>query len=308
MSKDRPAPAVAVVGSMMVDLIAYSDPLPAAGQTVVGSAFELGYGGKGANQAVTARRLGADVMFVGRVGDDVLGELSLENLTAQGIDPVLVQQVDGRSTGVAPIWVEADGANRIIIVPGANEAITPEDVRDALSTTARIDCVVCQLEIPLDAVSEALRIGRATGAVTILNPAPAHPDAAVLFGAADWVVPNEHEFRLLWGATPSDEAILAAAAAWYCGLVVTLGEAGAAATQGGREVVRRSPPPVTPIDTTGAGDAFVGGLAYALAAGDSLDAALTLGNVCGALSTQARGTQASFPPREAVDALLLVEG
>lgn len=303
MNAGRAARRIVVVGSMMVDLVAYADPLPAAGETVVGSAFELGFGGKGANQAVTAKRLGSDVEFVGRVGSDFFGELSLKNLVDQGIDPRMVKRVDGRSTGVAPIWVEADGTNRIIIIPGANEAITPDDVRADLDAVGRANCVVCQLEIPADAVAEAFRIGREWDAVTVLNPAPAREDARELFGAADWVLPNEHEFGLLWGATPSDEAILAAAAAWECGLVVTLGEVGVAATRG-REVVRRQPPRVRPVDTTGAGDAFVGGFAHALAADQPLDAALELGSVCGALSTQVRGTQTSFPRWEVVERCL----
>lgn len=292
-------PRLVVVGSMMVDLIAYADVLPNAGETLVGTDFKMGFGGKGANQAVTASRLGSEVAFMGRVGGDFFGELSLENLVAQGIDPRMVRRVDASSTGVAPIWVDGEGMNRIIIVPGANEAISAETVRQELAQLDGADCVVCQLEIRGEAVQEAFRIGHEWGALTILNPAPARSDAVGLFAMADWVVPNEHEFQLMWGATPSDEAILAAAASWQCDVAVTLGEVGAAITSNG-EVVRRSPPPVTAIDTTGAGDAFVGGFAHALAAGLPVSAALDIGNACGALSTEALGTQTSFPSREAV--------
>lgn len=303
MSSNGARPRLVVVGSMMVDLIAYADVLPDAGETLVGTDFKMGFGGKGANQAVTASRLGAEVAFVGRVGDDHFGELSLENLVAQRIDPRMVKRVPGRSTGVAPIWVDGNGMNRIVIVPGANEAISADTVRQELGQVEDADCVVCQLEIRGEAVEEAFRIGREWGALTILNPAPARSDAVQLFAMADWVVPNEHEFQLLWGAAPSDAAVLAAAAAWRCGVVVTLGERGAAVTSDGG-VVRREPPPVAPVDTTGAGDAFVGGFAHALAAGFPLAAALELGNACGALSTQALGTQTSFPSREAVLAQL----
>jgi ribokinase len=292
--------SIVVVGSVMVDLVAYADPLPAVGQTVVGSAFQIGFGGKGANQAVTARRLGADVVFVGRVGADVFGQMSLDNLHAQGLDARGVKAIEGESTGVAPIWVSADGSNRIIVVPGANLTLTPHDVDADLAELSEADCLVCQLETPLDSVAAALAAGARLGAITILNPAPATPDCVPLFEAADWVVPNEHEFALLWGTEPSDGEILAAAAAWRCGLIVTLGAEGAAATVGS-EVVRSRPPSVTAVDTTGAGDAFVGALACALAGNAGIAAAVELGNRYGAMSTQARGTQTSFPTREALD-------
>lgn len=293
-------PQIVVVGSVMVDLVTYSDPLPDAGQTVTGSAFEIGCGGKGANQALIAHRLGADVTFVARVGPDAFGEMSLANLSAHGIDPVMVRRVEGSTTGVAPIWVTSDGSNRIIVVPGANQAMSAEVVRTELAGLARADSMVCQLEIPNDAVAAALTVGSAAGAITILNPAPARHDSVSLFGAADWVVPNEHEFEMLWGTSPTDGEILSAAAHWGCGLVVTLGAAGAAATDGA-DVIRLRPPQAEVVDTTGAGDAFVGGLAFALAIGQSLRSAIELGNACGALSTEVRGTQSSFPSREKVE-------
>lgn len=299
MSSRGSAPRVVVVGSIMVDLIAYADPLPRLGETVRGSAFHFGFGGKGANQAVTAHRLGADVALVACVGDDRFGDMTIENLVAQGMSTATIRRIDGWTTGVAPIWVEADGGNRIIVVPGANDALAAGFVADALSR-ASVDCLVCQLEVPDEAVAAALGAQSALGAVRILNPAPASADAVALFGAADWVVPNEHEFELLWGSKPTDAAILAAADAWACGLIVTLGAEGAAATVDG-EVLRSLPPSVEVVDTTGAGDAFVGGLAYAFAAGMPVTAAVELGNVCGALSTERRGTQSSFPTREAVE-------
>jgi ribokinase len=294
-------PSIVVVGSSMIDLVAYADPLPAAGETVMGSRFLQGFGGKGANQAVTARRLGADVLFVGRVGQDSFGPMTIENLSAEGIDAGAVKIVEGQSTGVAPIWVQADGTNRIIVVAGANQSLTAADVKSELADRPAPDVVVCQLEIADEAVAEALRIGRAGGAVTILNPAPARPSAIELFGLADWVVPNETEFALLWGAEASDDAVRDAARAWGCGLIVTLGERGAIALVDG-EIVRREPPAVDVVDTTGAGDAFVGGLSYALASGLDVGAALELGNLCGALSATALGTQTSFPTRDAVEA------
>jgi len=300
MTATSEMPRIVVVGSVMVDLIAYADPLPEAGQTVTGTAFEIGCGGKGANQALIAHRLGAHVTFVARVGTDTFGDVSLANLSAQGIDPSMVKRVDGAATGVAPIWVTDDGNNRIIIVPGANQAMSAEVVRTELATLSHADSLVCQLEISDEAVAEALAIGAAAGAATVLNPAPARAQSVALFNAADWVVPNEHEFEMLWGASPTDDEILAAATEWNCGLVVTLGAAGAAATNGS-DVIRIRPLRANVVDTTGAGDAFVGGFAFGLATGRSLPSAVELGNVCGALSTETRGTQSSFPTREMVE-------
>lgn len=283
----------------MVDLVTYCDLLPGRGETVTGTAFEIGCGGKGANQAVIARRLGAEVTFVARVGQDNFGEMSLANLSAQGVDPGLVKSVEGVATGVAPIWVTPDGSNRIIIVPGANQTMSGEAVRTEFADLSRSDALVCQLELPNDAVAAALAVGTSAGAITVLNPAPARRDAIPMFSAADWVVPNEHEFEMLWGAPPTDDELRAAAAEWNCGLIVTLGAEGAAATNG-EEVIRLRPPLANVVDTTGAGDAFVGGVAYALGSGLSLHSAIELGNACGSLSTEVRGSQCSFPSREQV--------
>ena len=301
------APHIVVVGSTMVDLIAYASPLPGPGETVEGRDFRLGFGGKGANQAVMAARLGAEVTFVNRVGDDLFGRLTRENLSERGIDTRRVGIVDGASTGVAPIWVEADGSNRIIVVPGANAALTASEVRDALSGIDAADCVVCQLEIPLEAVTEALRIGREWGATTILNPAPFRALPGPMLGFTDWLVPNEFEFEALAGGPPDDERLLAQASALGVGLVVTLGAAGAAVVLDGR-VDRVESPPVEAADTTGAGDAFLGGFAWALARGETVGEAVRIGNACGALSVTRAGTQASFPTLDAVMSMTDVRG
>ncbi len=283
----------------MIDLVAYADTLPGPGQTLRGTEFRLGFGGKGANQAVMAARLGAEVIFVNRVGDDFFGELTRKNLAGQGIDLRLGDPIRSVSTGVAPIWVEPSGANRIIIVPGANEAVTPEVVRAELSHISSADCVMCQLEIPQDAIAEAFRFGRQWEAVNILNPAPAgliHDDVLAL---TDWIVPNESEFELLFGAPPDDAAILRAALQFNGRLLVTLGERGAAFPLG--DAVRHTAAlNVTPSDTTGAGDAFLGGFSYALAAGADAEDAVEVATICGSLSTERQGTQASFPKAQEV--------
>lgn len=292
-------PRIVVVGSTMVDLIAYTDSLPAAGETVFGTDFRLGFGGKGANQAVMLARLGADVIFVNHVGDDLFGEMTRENLAGHGINTDRVISVPAESTGVAPICVEPDGSNRIIVVPGANQTLGGKEVREALSSLGGADCVLCQLEIPLDGVAEALRFGRRWNCPTILNPAPAAVLDADLLGLVDWLIPNESEFEALFGEPPdTDEAILRAR---EDGLIVTLGPAGAAATAA-KTVHRIAAPRVEAVDTTGAGDAFVGGFAYALASGNDLESSLIVANVCGALSVTRQGTQTSLPDRRAVDA------
>lgn len=287
-------PRIVVVGSTMVDLVTYADVLPAQGETVRGTTFRLGFGGKGANQAVMAAMLGAEVVFVNRVGDDFFGELTRKNLAKRGIDLRLGDPVPAVSTGVAPIWVEPSGANRIVIVPGANETVTPEVVRAELSDVESADCVVCQLEVPQDAVAEAFRFGRRRGAVNILNPAPASDVQGDILAQADWTVPNESEFEVLFGSAPDDDAILRAAAGLPGRLLVTLGEHGAALAVDG-EVRRISALPVRAVDTTGAGDAFLGGLSYALGFGAGAEDAVTIATICGSLSTLRPGTQASFP-------------
>jgi ribokinase len=295
-------PHIVVVGSTMLDLMSYADRVPTQGQTITGSRFVFGHGGKGANQAVMAARLDADVTFVSRVGDDLFGRLALQNLADHGLAPDHVRAVENESTGVASIWVEADGHNRILIVPGANLSLTAADVATELEHAAAPDCVICQLEISLDAVKAALQWGRDRGAVTILNPAPAASLDRDLLELADWLTPNEGEFRTLFDADPGDDAALIAVAAASAGrLIVTLGAEGAATVIDG-EVVRFAPPSVSPIDTTGAGDAFMGGLAYALSRGDSLADAILLGNRCGAVSTTSLGTQPSFPNADQVSA------
>jgi ribokinase len=292
-------PHLVVVGSTMIDLVTYADPLPQAGETVVGTEFSLGFGGKGANQAVMASRLGAEVTFVSRVGDDLFGQLAREALERQRIDMTRMVSVPALATGVAPIWVERDGSNRIIVVPGANQALDAAAVAESLEGLEKADCVLCQLEIPQDGVAEAFRIARSWGATTILNPAPAAPLTAGLVSLVDWLIPNETEFAALTAKSAVDGDLAESARAFGCGLIVTLGERGAATSVDGR-VESFAPPAIEVVDTTGAGDAFVGGFAWALASGDDLETAIVTGNVCGALSTARPGTQTSFPTRAEV--------
>jgi ribokinase len=296
---------IAVVGSTNLDLIAYTPRIPGPGETLIGDRFVMGFGGKGANQAVMARLLGATVTMVNCVGDDAYGALTRDNLRGFGIDVSHVYTAPGAS-GVAPIWVEPDGTNRIIVVPGANHALTPEQAAAAVTGLPVLDVVVGQFEIPQPVTAAAFAAARKRGATTILNPAPGEAVADDLRELSDWIVPNQVELgRIVAGAEAEDNAALQEARRRLgCGLVVTLGEAGAALVTAAGTLQRFPAPRVAAIDTTGAGDAFVGAFAYALAAREDPATAVRVGIACAADSVTRPGTQTSFPRGEQAERLL----
>jgi ribokinase len=293
-------PWLTVVGSTMIDLIAYAARMPGRGETVVGDRFAQGFGGKGANQAVMARLMGAQVAMVNSLGDDGYGEQTLANFARRGIDTTHVRRVAG-SSGVAPIWVEPDGSNRIIVVPGANAGLLPEHAAQAVAAQDRLDAVIGQFEIDQAVTAAAFQVARERGAVTMLNPAPGAAISAELAAVSDWIIPNETEFAILAGAAglPDDvddpDALAQVAAGLGARLLVTLGERGAALLGEGGGVRVVPAPQVAAVDTTGAGDAFVGAFAYGLASGwDEVDA-VRLGCAIAAESVRRPGTQTSFP-------------
>jgi ribokinase len=294
-SSSRP-PAVVVVGSMNIDLIAYAQRAPGPGETVMGDRFQSGFGGKGANQAVMARLLGAEVFFVGALGDDLYATMTLENFERLGVDAAGVMRVAG-SSGVAPIWVEADGTNRIIVVSGANDLVTPGHAAQAVARLERVDVAVGQFEIPQAVTAAGFAAARARGAVTVLNPAPAAPIAPELLAVTDWLIPNEVEFGILSSAAGEATEAAMGAFALRTGtrLVVTLGSRGAALVGTDGSVAHVPAIPVNAIDTTGAGDAFVGAFAVGLAMGLSEEVAVGLGIRCASDSVTRPGTQSSFP-------------
>ena len=302
------APSILVVGSTMIDLIAYAERLPEAGETLVGTRFQSGFGGKGANQAVAAARFGARVSMVNTVGDDTYGGDTIANFAAQGVDTTYVRRVAG-SSGVAPIWVDGAGMNRIIIIAGANLHVPPELGPEAVAAV-NPDVVVGQFEIPQAVTAAAFAAARTAGAVTVLNPAPAATVDPVLLATTDWLVPNEHEFALLGGGTlagdevAEDALIVAFAARNAVNLAVTLGVRGVAVLVKGGSVVRVAAPRVHAVDTTGAGDAFVGAFAVGLADGWSPENAARLGCAFAADSVTRPGTQSSFA--SAADAAALM--
>ncbi len=294
-------PRIAVIGSANVDLTTLSDAFPRAGETLFGKGFNLGFGGKGANQAVAARLCGADVLMVARVGEDLFGEATLKNFASFGIDTRHVQVVPGTSTGVAPIFVEPNGQNRIIVVKGANEHLRPADVDAAAPLLRTVDAIILQFEIPLETVYHTVRFARANGIRCIVNPAPALPMEVSQLRAADYFIPNETEAELITGhaVRTLEEARAGAAALVQKGfrkVVLTLGDRGSlvADASGSSEV---APFRVTAVDTTGAGDAFIGSLAVFLAEGLAELQAAARANLYAALSTTRVGTQKSFITR-----------
>jgi ribokinase len=293
-------PHICVVGAANIDLISYVPRLPRMGETLHGSRFQLGYGGKGANQAVMAAKLGGRVTMVTKLGRDVFGEGTLENFREWDVNTEHVLFTDEAFSGVAPIAVDGEGNNAIIIVTGANDLLTAEEIERARPAIAAADVLVCQLEIPVDITVAALRVARQEGVTTIFSPAPARPDLpAELFGLSDIVTPNQPETELLTGRSIAgdEEAIDAARELLKRGtgsVILTLGERGCLVITGeGTTLVPGES--VEPIDTTGAGDAFVGSLAFFLAVGHPLTEAAARANRIAAISVQARGTQTSFP-------------
>jgi ribokinase len=293
---------IAVVGSANVDLTTFSDRFPKAGETIFGEHFDLGWGGKGANQAVAAKKCGADVAMVARVGDDLFGPATIKNFEAQGIDASHVRVVPGTSSGVAPIFVEANGQNRIIVVKGANDRLLPADVDAARGVLEAADCIVLQFEIPLDTVFHTVRFARDRGIRCIVNPAPGQQFDLSALAGVDYFVPNESEAETISGmpVRSVDDARACAAHLVSRGLkkvIITLGEKGAlVAHAGGADLV--APYTVTTKDTTGAGDAFVGSFAVFLGEGLSERDAIARANLYAALSTTAIGTQKSFVTRD----------
>ena len=296
---------VVVVGSANVDLVTFNDTFPRAGETIFAKKFDLGFGGKGANQAVAARRCGASVGMVAKVGSDLFGPATIENFESQGIDARYVRIAEGISTGVAPIFVDPTGQNRILVIQGANETLSPQDVDAAAPLLAQADTILLQFEIPLATVYYTIRFAKSNGIRCIVNPAPIRPPDFKEVAAADYFVPNENEAEAMTGipvhtiedAKRCAEYLLARG---ISRVVITLGERGSLlATSNDLELIPAFK--VDPIDTTGAGDAFIGSFAVFLAEGLTDKEALTRASLYAALSTTRVGTQKSFPTREEFD-------
>src|ERR1700719_59639 len=207
------AARIAVVGSANTDLTTFTDVFPRPGETLFGKNFDLGFGGKGANQAIAARLCGAQVLMVARVGSDLFGDATIRNFAAFGIDTTHVRIIEGVSTGVAPIFVEPNGQNRIIVVKGANDRLTAADVDAAAPDLERVDAIILQFEIPLETVYHTIRFARAHNIRCIVNPAPAVPADLAELAGADYFIPNETEAEQLTGLRVRSESEAATCAA-----------------------------------------------------------------------------------------------
>lgn len=304
----RTGPAIVVVGSANVDMIVRSERLPGPGETVVAGDFITAGGGKGANQAIAARRLGAKVTFVARLGADGPGRFALDSFKAEGLDLTALNVDSDAPTGVALILVDRDGQNMIAVASGANSRLTPADVRMAEPAIRNADVVIVQLEVPLETVSEALETAVQYGVTTVLNPAPARQVPERMLMLVDWLTPNEFEAAALTGVTVTDAASATTAGQILVdhgvgNVVITLGSHGAVhVTKSSTETIK--PFSVVTIDTVGAGDAFTAALAVSLARGRSSVESLTYASAAGALATTRRGAQPALPTHAEVELLV----
>ena len=292
---------IAVVGSAMIDLTAYTKVIPAPGQTLEGDLFTTGFGGKGANQAVIAAHCGAQVHFVGKLGRDLFGDSIAENFKKLGIDSEYVERSD-TPNGVAHIWVDANGENRIIIIPGANHEIELKKAIEAIESIAGLAVVVAQCEIKQEVTLSAFSAAKARGCVTILNPAPYQPLSEDLLAVTDWIIPNETEFKELLGQEPTSDEVLKKFRPGK-NSIVTLGSEGAVLITSDGNLTRVSAPKVNAVDTTGAGDAFVGVFAFALASGKNPEDAMKLGVKVASMSVTRKGAQSSYPSQAEIETL-----
>ena len=299
-------PRIAVIGSANIDLTTFTDRFPKPGETIFGQKFDLGFGGKGANQAVAARLCSADVVMMARVGSDLFGPAAIDNFKKLGIDTSHVKQVDGVSTGVAPIFVEPNGQNRILVVKGANDEMKPADVDAASDALKNCDCIVLQFEIPLETVYYAVAFARKHGIRCLLNPAPGQPVDMSKLNGLDYFIPNESEAETITGLPVRnvDDAKRCAEKMLANGIrrvIITLGAKGSLLAGNG---INEHVPAYTveSVDSSGAGDAFIGSFSVFLAEGLTEQEAVRQANLYAGLSTTGVGTQKSFYDRARFDA------
>lgn len=298
-------PRIAVIGSANIDLTTFASHFPKPGETIFGQKFDLGFGGKGANQAVAARLCGAEVFMVARVGSDLFGPATIANFRKQGIDTTHVKQLEGLSSGVAPIFVDPNGQNRIIVVKGANDALKPADVDAAADVLKSVDCIVLQFEIPIETVYYTVAFARKHGIRCIVNPAPAQSVDLNAVRDLDYFVPNESEAEAVSGMPVKNiEDAKKCAAKLLDGrvqrVIITLGANGSLLA--GRDGMEHVPPfPVNSVDSSGAGDAFIGSFAVFLGEGVPEKEAVRRANLYAGLSTTGVGTQKSFYDRARFD-------
>ena len=308
MGAPRQRPVIVVLGSINMDLVVAAPRLPLPGETIAGDDFDMTPGGKGANQAVAAAKLGAEVRMVGRVGEDAFGPMLLRGLESYGVDVSRVASDPDSPSGTAVILLDADRENHIVAVYGANMRCDDEQVREARSALDGADCLLLQLEVPLEVSLAAARIARQKGVPVILDPAPASALSAEAYALVDVLTPNQTEAAALVGHPVDDVCQGRAAAAELSRrgvgtAIVKLGERGAVYVSGdsGDYVPSFD---VEAVDTIAAGDAFGGALCVALAEGRNLAAAIRFASAAGAVAATRPGAQAAMPSRDEVESLL----
>lgn len=301
-------PTIAVVGSSNMDLVVKSNRIPATGETILGGDFIMAPGGKGANQAVAAAKLGAQVFFIAKLGDDIFGSQSLNNFEKEGVNTRYVLQTKDAPSGVALIMVDDEGNNVIVVAPGANNKLTPEDVKEAESDIASSGALVAQLEVPIETIEFAAGLANKSNVPFILDPAPAQQLSEQLLKMVDVLTPNETEAQILTGieVKDRDSASTAAQKLLECGVknvILTMGASGyLTVSDEGTEFVEARK--VTAVDSTAAGDAFTGSLAVGLAKGQSLSEAALFANNVAAVSVTRMGAQPSMPTVQEVEAFI----
>lgn len=283
---------ICVIGSSNIDQIAYTKNIPADGETLFGDSFQMGFGGKGANQAVMAGLLGADVYMITCLGDDVYKEMTINNYEANNVNTDHIQLVKGAS-GVAPIWVDATGQNRIIVIPGANNEIDAQKAISSIEAIGDISVLVGQCEIPMEVNHEVFQYAKSNSVTTIFNPAPAKKLDREFLEHISWLIPNENEFELISGMEPNDENFLKFNEEIPCNLIVTLGEKGAVLVDENKTHYFDAPS-VNAIDTTGAGDSFIGTFAYELSESNSPESCIKKAVEKASQSVTKKGTQSSY--------------
>ena len=301
-------PTIAVVGSSNMDLVVKSNRIPATGETILGGDFIMAPGGKGANQAVAAAKLGAQVFFIAKLGDDIFGSQSLNNFEKEGVNTRYVLQTKDAPSGVALIMVDDEGNNVIVVAPGANNKLTPEDVKEAESDIASSGALVAQLEVPIETIEFAAGLANKSNVPFILDPAPAQELSEQLLKMVDVLTPNETEAQILTGieVKDRDSASTAAQKLLECGVknvILTMGASGyLTVSDEGTEFVEARK--VTAVDSTAAGDAFTGSLAVGLAKGQTLSEAALFANNVAAVSVTRMGAQPSMPTVQEVEAFI----
>ena len=285
-------PKICVVGSANIDQVSYVKRTPNDGETVFGDSYQMGFGGKGANQAVMAGILGAEVYVITCLGSDVYRDMTIENFKNNDVITDYIQTVDG-SSGVAPIWVDESGQNRIIVIPGANDLIDSSLAIEALEKIGKPDVLVGQFEIPMNVNEQVFSYAYKNGVETVLNPAPANKPSDILLQNTSWFIPNEIEFEEIYGGVFNENNLLLFAKNVDTNVVVTLGEKGCAYMKNNSVKIIKADS-VKAIDTTGAGDAFVGAFSFALASKLDIEECLKLALKKATDSVTKKGTQSSY--------------